>query len=226
MGRSRFRSHCPASAHTGEARRADRGSPEDAGVPREGRGLPEGAGPRRAGLRLVDLRGAVGSSKVVDGPGAPGPRGLLQKEESPEHGRRFDTPIHAAPGQASQTDVAGGGGCGEKGDGSRSLGLRGPPLPGGRWEPLASGWWRVQEAEHEAQPGTAAKAVRPRCCPPTRALATAAHCCLRPVPPGLQGLSPLPHADPFHIQTNPNGGGAGRTEGVTPAGSRLCPALL
>lgn len=55
---------------------------EQAGVTRGGQRLPEGASPRLLGLRLVDLRGAAGPAEVVDGPGAPGPRGLLQQGET------------------------------------------------------------------------------------------------------------------------------------------------
>jgi hypothetical protein len=66
---------------------------EEAGVTWGSRGLPEGAEgclralrkpkgpgvPGGAGPWLVDLCGAVRSSKVVDGPGAPRSCGLLQK---------------------------------------------------------------------------------------------------------------------------------------------------
>lgn len=47
-----------------------------------GRGLPEGTVPRLDGLRLVDLRGAVRSAEVVDGPSAIRPCGLLHKGEA------------------------------------------------------------------------------------------------------------------------------------------------
>lgn len=83
-----FRPHCPTRVHGAEARRADGGREE-----RRALGLPEGAGPRLAGLRLVDLRGAVRPSQVVDSPGASRPCGFLpQGRKRPIAWRRFQTP--------------------------------------------------------------------------------------------------------------------------------------
>lgn len=60
--------------------------------------LPEGPGPRLLGLWLVDLSGAAGSAKVVDGRGASWPWGLLQKRDNRPHGSCRPWPGRSAPG--------------------------------------------------------------------------------------------------------------------------------
>ena len=92
---------CPAGAHAGEAgRRTNRGrraGQEYLG----GQRLPEGAGPCLVGLWLVDLRGAVRSAKVVNGPGASGPWVLLQKGgEATDRVAEVSDPCESTQGQA------------------------------------------------------------------------------------------------------------------------------
>lgn len=154
--------------------------------------LPEGASPRPPSLWLVHLCRAVRPAKVVGGPGAPGPCGLLQRGGDCQRGGKVLGTYPPLQYWTTQDRFREGRWVWGKRGQQACLGpwARPPPafLPGKKWEPLTPGWQWVQERLHDT--GAAAKSMRFH----SRSLARRP---ARQAPPAHQEPAPFPAGNPI-----------------------------